>query len=61
MKARTKARGIALQVLYEVDITGHQPSEVLSERLEDTPLEISLADFSRDVVFGVLGMVHETR
>jgi len=59
MKARTKARGIALQVLYEVDLTGHLPSVVLSERLEDTPLEISLANFSRDVVFGVLGMVHE--
>ena len=35
MKARTKARGIALQVLYEYDVAGHQPLISLEFRLEE--------------------------
>ncbi len=57
MKSRTKARGIALQVLYEVDLTGHQPMLSLDQRLEEEPLELALADFSRQIVFGVLPIV----
>ncbi len=54
MKARTRARGIALQVLYEVDIANHPPAEILQQRLEDDPLETGLAEFSRQIVFGIL-------
>lgn len=54
MKSRTKARCIALQVLYECDLTGHSPIEVLEERLGDEPLENNLADFSRQIIQGVL-------
>lgn len=54
MKSRTKARCIALQVLYECDVAGHSPSEVLEERLNDSPLEDGLADFSRQIIQGVL-------
>ena len=54
MKARTKARGVALQVLYELDIVDHPPTQVLQERLEDEPLSIELAEFARQIVFGVL-------
>lgn len=57
MKSRTKARGIALQVLYEIDMMGHQPAEALEERLEDEPLEDNLVDFSRQIIFGVLPLV----
>jgi len=53
MKSRTKARSVALQVLYECDITGHPPIEVLEERLNDEPLTDILADFSRQIVKGV--------
>jgi N utilization substance protein B len=53
MKSRTKARSVALQVLYEVDLTGHLPGDVLSQRLEDDPLENNLAEFSSQIVFGV--------
>jgi N utilization substance protein B len=59
MKSRTKARGIALQVLYEVDLTGHQPVLSLDQRLEEEPLELALADFSRQIVFGVLPIVEK--
>lgn len=53
MKSRTKARSVALQVLYEVDLTGHLPGDVLDTRLEDDPLESNLAEFSSQIVFGV--------
>lgn len=53
MKSRTKARMIALQVLYEVDLTGHKMATVLQERLEDEKLTESLQDFVRVIVFGV--------
>jgi N utilization substance protein B len=57
MKSRTKARSVALQVLYEVDLTGHLPGEVLSERLEDEPLEKNLADFTQMIVSGVYPLI----
>jgi len=58
MKSRTKARGIALQVLYEFDMTGHAPVDALMERLSDDPLDESLADFSRQIIFGILPITH---
>ena len=38
MKPRTKARSIALQVLYECDLTNHPPAPVIEERLEEENL-----------------------
>jgi N utilization substance protein B len=55
MKPRTRARSIALQVLYETDIANnHLPGDVLKTRLEDTLLADDLAEFARGIVFGVL-------
>jgi N utilization substance protein B len=54
MKARTRARGTALQVLYEVDLVGHPPVEVLQGRLADEPFPDDLAEFIRQIVFGIL-------
>jgi transcription antitermination protein NusB len=54
MKARTRARGVALQVLYEIDMADHPPVQVMSERLEADPLSDELAEFVRQIVFGVL-------
>lgn len=54
MKSRTKARSVALQVLYECDMTGHSPVEVLEERLVDEQLDDNLADFSRQIIQGVI-------
>lgn len=54
MKARTRARGMALQVLYEVDLTGHAPGSALRARLEDEPLDDRLERFVHDIVFGVV-------
>lgn len=54
MKQRTKARSLALQVLYEVDLSEHRPGEVFNQRLADVPLSNELAEFARKLVFGVL-------
>lgn len=54
MKSRTRARGIALQVLYEVDLSGHAPGEAIRERLLEEPLEPKHARFVSEIVQGVL-------
>ena len=59
MKSRTKARSVALQVLYEIDISGHPPAAAIDERLEAEPLENSLADFARQIVYGILPIVQK--
>jgi N utilization substance protein B len=59
MKSRTKARGLALQALYEIDIAGHLPGETIQERLEAEPLEKSLAKFVQQIVSGVLPITEQ--
>jgi N utilization substance protein B len=54
MKARTRARSVALQVLFEVDLVNHPPAQVLTERLAEDPLPAELAEFARQIVFGVI-------
>jgi N utilization substance protein B len=54
MKSRTRARSLALQVLYEVDIANHPPADIYKLRLEEYPLPDDIADFSRQIIFGVL-------
>ena len=41
MKPRTRARSVALQVLYEVDVVNHAPGKVLNERLEAEGVSVS--------------------
>jgi N utilization substance protein B len=53
MKPRTKARSIALQVLYETDLSNHLPGDVLKTRLEDNQLTEEHAEFARQIIFGV--------
>ena len=54
MKPRTRARSLALQVLYEVDLANHPPADIYKLRLEDTPLTDELSDFARQIIFGVI-------
>ena len=58
MKPRTRARALALQVLYEVDMANHPPADVLQARLEETPLSPELSEFARQIVFGVLPLTN---
>ncbi len=59
MKPRTRARALALQVLYEIDVAKHPPGDVYKERLEEAPLADDLAEFSRQIVFGVLPLTDQ--
>ena len=54
MKPRTRARSLALQVLYEVDVAKHAPADIYKLRLEEMPLADDLSDFARQIIFGVL-------
>jgi len=54
MKPRTRARSLALQVLYEVDMANHPPGDIYKLRLEETPLSDELSEFARQIIFGVL-------
>jgi len=57
VKSRTRARGVALQVLYEFDIAGHPLEEIISARLDEEKLERNLEDFTREIVYGVTPIV----
>ncbi len=58
MKPRTRARSLALQVLYEVDIANHPPGDIYKLRLEETPLSDELSEFARQIIFGVIPLTH---
>ncbi len=59
MKSRTKARSLALQVLYEYDITGHAPGTIFEYRLSEMELDDKLAEFSRSIIFGVIPLIQK--
>jgi transcription antitermination protein NusB len=54
MKARRKARTVALQALYEIDCTTHEPDLVVEQRLEEQPLSKELTEFTQQLVKGVI-------
>ena len=54
MKPRTRARGAALQALYEIDIANHSPETVVNERIAEAELDDKLAAFTRQIVMGIL-------
>jgi len=59
MKDRTRARGVALQALYELDVTNHPVGTVLIERAADSDLDDNLVLFFRSIVLGVWPIRHE--
>jgi len=59
MKPRTRARCLALQVLYEVDMANHPPGEVFKLRLEEFPLTEELTEFARQIIFGIIPLTQE--
>ena len=65
MKPRTRARSLALQVLYEVDVTDHLPGAVYQERLQEmsadgqTDLSPDLVEFARQIIFGILPLAEK--
>ena len=54
MKMRRRARIVALQALFEIDVAGHDAEVSLQGRLQEKPLRPRDADFAHSLVFGVL-------
>jgi len=54
MKPRTKARSVALQALYEIDIANHSIGTVLETRFAEEDLDERLAEFASQIVQGVV-------
>ena len=52
--ARRRARALALQVLYEVDAAGHKAEAVLARLLSEEQLSEENANFTRELVSGVI-------
>jgi len=59
VKARRRARGVALQTLFEVDLAGHDASRVLDQRLADCDVTADGLEFARHLVEGVLKNLSE--
>jgi N utilization substance protein B len=51
---RRKARGLALQALYEIDSAGHDADEAVRTLLAESHLSIDSASFVRELVNGVI-------
>jgi N utilization substance protein B len=54
VKARRRARAVALQTLYEVDLAAHDPTRVLQQRVVECGADNDGAEFARHLVEGVL-------
>jgi transcription antitermination protein NusB len=54
IRERRKAREIALQALYEIDITGHKPGMVLDARQADAQLNAEGLKFLRWLISGAI-------
>lgn len=59
MKSRTRARSIALQALYEIDIVNHEPEFVINERLDENLLDSNLINFIRQIVYGIIPRIND--
>lgn len=59
MKARTRARAVALQALYEIDMVGHNPQMVIRDRLADNDLDEKTSEFANQITMGVLPIVEQ--
>jgi transcription antitermination protein NusB len=44
---------LAIQALFEIDMTGHDPAKVLKERLAESPLPDGVVAFGHELVLGV--------
>jgi len=55
---RHRARGLALQAMYEIDTAGHDPADVVRRQLEATILSPENSRFATELVTGVLA--HKT-
>ena len=51
---RRRARRVTLEALYEIDLAGHPPDEVIERRLQEQEMESAGVEFAHKLLFGVL-------
>jgi transcription antitermination protein NusB len=51
---RRAARVLALETLFETDLAGHRPAEVLARRSDEVPRDPLVAEYARELLAGVL-------
>ena len=51
---RHRVRIVVLQTLFEVDLTGHEPAEVLQRHLDERSFPPPAEEFARQLLAGVL-------
>jgi N utilization substance protein B len=56
---RRQARMIALQTLYEYDIAGHEPVEVLRRHTEERRLHPKVVEYASELILGTSGHLTE--
>jgi N utilization substance protein B len=56
---RTRARGIALQSLYEMDMSSHPINIILKERTDSVHLDPAQVEMIEKIVSGVLPYIHQ--
>ena len=54
MKARRRARSVALQALYEIDCARHEPGVVLAQRFAESQMTSEGESFARELVMGII-------
>lgn len=59
MKSRTKARAIALQALYEYDLTQHPVGIILHNRFQEENLDEKVKSFCEEIVMGVFPIIEK--
>lgn len=59
LKERTFLRGIALQSLYEYDLTGHDITSIIRSRFESIELDDDAKKFVIELITGVLNHKNE--
>ena len=53
-RARRRARVLAMQTLYEVDVSGHAPREVLKRLAAEISVDEQVADYADEIVVGIV-------
>src|SRR5438046_1586337 len=53
-RARRRARVLAMQTLYEVDVSAHSPRDVLKRLAEEINADEQVADYADEIVVGIV-------
>jgi transcription antitermination protein NusB len=59
IRQRRRARALALQTLYETDLTGHRAGDVLQRLTEQLHANPAAFDYARELVAGVISHIDE--